>query len=327
MNWIEINIYTTSEGIEPVSGRLYQLGITGLQIEDAQEFRDFIDKNEPFWDYIDDELISMKNSETYIKLYVSDNDHGNETLLAIRDSIKTLRELDTEGKFGRLEFEMANVSEEDWANNWKQYFKPFKIGEKVIIKPSWEDYNESTDRIVFNIDPGMLFGTGTHESTRLCIEAGERYIRKDDSVLDLGCGSGILSIISLMLGAQNAVAVDIDLNVTEIASANAQMNGISKDRYTVLAGNAISDENIKSQIGYKKYHVVYANIVADVIIALSTIIPAQIKPGGILISSGIIDERADEVASALKDNGFEILEMNKDNCWVGLVCRKSEEDA
>lgn len=327
MDWIEINIYTTSEGIEAVSGRLYQLGITGLQIEDAQEFKDFIDKNEPYWDYVDDELMVKKDCETYIKVYVSDNEYGKETLLTIKDSMKALKEFDSDINFGRLDIELTNVNEEDWANNWKQYFKPFLIGEKVIIKPSWEEYNEPTDRIIFDINPGMLFGTGTHESTKLCIEASERYVKNGDSVLDLGCGSGILSIISLLLGADNAVAVDIDPNVIDISYVNAKMNGISKDRYSVLAGNVITDERIKAQIGYRKYDLVFANIVADVIIALATIVPTQIKSGGVLICSGIIDERADEVAKALKDNDFEILEMNKDNGWIGLVCRKGDLDA
>lgn len=322
MDWIEINVFTTSEGVEAVCGRLYQLGITGLQIEDAREFREFVDKNEPFWDFVDDELMVKKDSETYVKLYVSDNEYGKETLLAIKDSIRALKSLDNDVDFGRLDIELANVNEEDWANNWKQYFKPFAIGEKVIIKPAWEEYNEPTDRIIFDINPGMLFGTGTHESTKLCIEASEKYVKKGDSVLDLGCGSGILSIISLLLGAENAVAVDIDPNVIEISYANAEMNGIGKDRYTVLAGNVIDDEEIKARIGYKKYDIVFANIVADVIIALASIVPMQIKSGGILICSGIIDERADEVTRALKDNGFKILELNEDNVWVGIVGRK-----
>src|SRR5659263_230003 len=327
MDWIEINIYTTSEGIEAVSGRLYQLGITGLQIEDAQEFKDFIDKNEPYWDYVDDELMVKKDCETYIKVYVSDNEYGKETFLAIKDSMKALKEFDSDINFGRLDIELTNVNEEDWANNWKQYFKPFPIGEKVIIKPSWEEYNEPTDRIIFDINPGMLFGTGAHESTKLCIEASERYVKNGDSVLDLGCGSGILSIISLLLGADSAVAVDIDPNVIDISYANAKMNGISKDRYSVLAGNVITDERIKAQIGYRKYDLVFANIVADVIIALATIVPTQIKSGGVLICCGIIDERAGEVAKALKDNDFEILEINKDNGWIGLVFRKGDLDA
>lgn len=322
MDWVEINIFTTSEGVEAVCGRLYQLGITGLQIEDAQEFQEFVDKNEPFWDFVDDELMVKKDNETYVKIYVSDNEYGKETLLAVKNSMRALKELDSDIDFGRLDIELANVNEEDWANNWKQYFKPFAIGEKIIIKPAWEEYNEPTDRIIFDINPGMLFGTGTHESTKLCIEASERYVKKDDSILDLGCGSGILSIISLLLGAKNAVAVDIDPNVIEISYANAEMNGIGKDRYTVLAGNVLDDEYIKAQIGYNKYDVVFANIVADVIIALANIVPMQIKPGGILICSGIIDERADEVAQALKGNGFEILEMNEDNVWVGIVGRK-----
>lgn len=323
MDWLQVTIFTTTQGIEPVSGRLYQLGITGIEIEDENEFNEFLENNKQYWDYVDDELREKMQGETRIKVYVSDNATGNEMLIAIKDSMNSLKQLDDENTFGRLETSLSNISEQDWAENWKKYFKPIKIGEKILIKPEWEELPQDTDgRIVFNIEPGMVFGTGTHESTKLCIEASERYIKQGDKVLDLGCGSGILSIITMLLGAESAMAVDIDPNAMHIAYGNAEMNSINKSKYTVLAGNVISDDNIKQQIG-DGYDVVFANIVADVIIALAEIVPAQLKKDGILIASGIITERKLDVINALELSGFNIIEINENKGWVGLVCKRS----
>jgi ribosomal protein L11 methyltransferase len=322
MNWLQVTIFTTSQGIEPVSGRLYLLGITGIEIEDENEFNEFLENNKQYWDYVDDELREKMKGETRIKAYVSDNASGNEMLLAIKDSMSSFKELDANNIFGRLETSLASISEQDWAENWKKYFKPIKIGKKILIKPEWEPLPHDTEsRIVFHIEPGMVFGTGTHESTQLCIEASERFVKQGDKVLDLGCGSGILSIIALLLGADSAVAVDIDPNAINIAYANAEMNGISKDKYTVLAGNVVTDNKIKQQIG-GGYDVVFANIVAEVIIALAPFVPIQLKKDGILIASGIIDECKYDVINALTASGFEIVEINENKGWVGLVCRK-----
>ena len=221
MDWIEISIITTSQGIEPVCGNLYQLGITGLQIEDEADFKEFLENNHQYWDYVDDDLIKEKEKETCIKAYVSDNASGNEMLLAIKQAISALKNYDVNGEYGKLEISLGNLSEEDWANNWKKYFHPMNVGKKILIKPEWEELSEPTDRLVFNINPGMTFGTGSHYTTQLCIEELENYIDETKTVLDLGCGSGILSIISLMLGAKSALAVDIDPNCVDIAYQNA----------------------------------------------------------------------------------------------------------
>jgi len=321
MEWIQATIFTTSLGIEPVTGRLYQIGITGVEIEDESEFNEHLENNRQYWDYVDDELREKMSGDTRIKVYISSNASGDETLQAIKDSINELKKLDIDGIFGKLEITLANMSEEDWANNWKQYFKPLYVGEKILIKPQWEDLPEDAgDRIVFIIEPGMIFGTGTHYTTQLCIVALEKYMKANDVVLDLGCGSGILSIISLLLGASNALAIDIDPNAVPIASANAELNGQPKDKYKVLSGNVVTDIEVKEFIGYHKYDIVLANIVADVIIALSDIVPEQLKPNGIFIISGIIDDRKDEVLSVLKEKGFEILEVNESSGWVAMVC-------
>jgi len=324
MEWIQVCIFTSGMGIEPVTGRLYQLGIAGVEIEDEAEFNDFLENNKQYWDYVDEELRKKMAGETRVKIYLSNNASGNETLLAVRESIEQLKALDTDNSFGRLEIALVGMDEEDWANNWKKYFKPLKVGEKILIKPEWEPLSENEEnRIVFSINPGMLFGTGSHESTRLCIEAAEHYVKNNLQILDLGCGSGILSIIALLLGAKNALAVDIDPNCVQVAYENAQRNCIGHDRYTVISGNVITDESVKKEIGFEKYDVVFANIVADVIIALSSIMLKQLKAGGVLICSGIIDERRDEVKAVLEAEGFKVIEVKEERGWVALVLKKS----
>lgn len=322
MNWIKVSIFTTSEGIEPVSGRLYQLGIAGLEIEDEQDFKDFLENNSQYWDYVDDELIKRMAGETKVRTYVSDDTAGRELLIAIKSTIDELKSLDGNNEFGRLEIEADNMTEEDWSNNWRQYFHPMEIGEKVMIKPEWEELTEPTERIVFNIEPGMSFGTGSHYTTQLCIEALERYIKPGVRMLDLGCGSGILSIISLLLGADEAVAVDIDPNAVDTAYQNAERNGVDRSRYKVLAGNVVTDYDIQREISKNKYEVVAANIVADVIIGLAPKAKEYMTDDGVFITSGIIDDRVDDVKSALVDSGFEIISVNQRKDWVSIICKQ-----
>lgn len=320
MNWLQITIYTTTAGIEPVSGRLYQLGITGLEIEDESDFLDFLENNKQYWDYVDDELREEKSGETCVKAYVSDNASGHEMLLAIKDTLRDLKEYDKDGEFGRLEISLGNLSEEDWANNWKKYFHVMPIGEKILIKPEWEELTEETDRIVFDVNPGMTFGTGSHYTTQLCIETLENVIENDTAMLDLGCGSGILSVISLLLGAKSATAVDIDPNCVHIAYDNAERNKVDKSKYRVLAGNVLEDEKLKAEIADTKYDVVVANIVADVIIAFAPIVPELIKKGGTFITSGIIIDRAEEVKAVLLEQGFKDITVTQRKDWVSMKC-------
>lgn len=320
MDWIKVSIYTTSEGIEPVSGRLYQLGITGIEIDDEKDFKDFLENNKQYWDYVDEELVKEKEGETKVSAYVSDNPSGYEMLTAIKSSMAELKSLDEENEFGRLETECSTLNEEDWANNWKKYFHPMEIGEKILIKPEWEELTQDTDRIVFNINPGMTFGTGSHYTTQLCIENLEKYITDGSTMLDLGCGSGILSIISLLLGASDAVAVDIDPNAVDIAYQNAERNNVDKSKYHVYSGNILTDEELQSKIG-GKYDVVAANIVADVIIGLTPKAREYMKDGGVFITSGIIEDRVDDVKAALEQNGFTIVDIKQRKDWVSIVCK------
>lgn len=322
MDWIKVSIFTTSKGIEPVSGRLYQLGIAGIEIEDEQDFNDFLEENKQYWDYVDEELVEKMKGETKVKTYVSDDTEGRELLLAIKSTLSELKALDDNNEFGRLAIEIDSMTEQDWANNWRQYFHTMEIGEKVMIKPEWEELKEPTDRVVFNIEPGMSFGTGSHYTTQLCIEALEKYIKPDVNMLDLGCGSGILSIISLLLGAEKAVAVDIDPNAVDTAYQNADRNNIDRSKYTVLSGNVVTDTDIQTEISKNKYDVVAANIVADVIIALAPKAKEYMSDDGVFITSGIITDRADDVKETLEENGFEIITVNQRKDWVSMVCRQ-----
>lgn len=321
MNWIRVSVFTTSAGIEPVSGRLYQLGITGLEIEDEQDFKDFLENNKQYWDYVDEDLIKEKSGETQVKTYISDDAAGRELMIAIKSTLDELKLLDENNEYGRLTIETDNMTEQDWANNWRQYFHPMEIGEKLLIKPEWEELKEPTDRIVFNIEPGMSFGTGSHYTTQLCLETLEKYVKSGDKMLDLGCGSGILSIISILLGADAAVAVDIDPNAVDTAYQNAARNGVTRDKYKVMAGNVISDAEIQAEIAKNKYEVVAANIVADVIIMLAPKAREYMKDGGVFITSGIILDRLEDVKAALTENGFEITEINTRKDWASIVCK------
>lgn len=320
MDWIKATIYTTSEGIEPVSGRLYQLGITGLEIDDEQDFKDFLENNRQYWDYVDEDLIKEKEGETRVSVYVSDNPSGYEMLTAIKGTLAELRALDEDKTFGRLEIETLTLNEEDWENNWKKYFHPMEIGEKILIKPEWEELTGDSDRIVFNINPGMTFGTGSHYTTQLCIENLEKYLHSGDRMLDLGCGSGILSIISLLLGASEATAVDIDPNAVDIAYENADRNHVDKEKYHVYSGNILTDTALQEKIS-GKYEVVASNIVADVIIGLAPMVRQYMKEGGIWITSGIIEDREEDVRAAMAENGFEVIELRQRKDWVSIVCR------
>ena len=320
MDWLEVSIFTSPEGIEPLCGRLYSLGITGVEIQDKDDFEDFLENNKQYWDYVDDELRQKMSGETRVKVYVSDNENGRKMLMNIKDDLISFGSIDNEGKFGSLRVETENIKEEDWENNWKQYFKPIYIGDRLVIQPAWETLDNAENKIIFNIDPGMTFGSGQHETTRLCVETLDNAVKKGDRVLDIGCGSGILSIISLMLGAEYARAVDIDPNCEKIAYENAALNGIGKDIYTVVCGNMVNDNKLKENTENSgPYDIVIANIVADVIIAISGDVKSYLKKGGIFIASGIIEPRLEEVKKKIEESGFEIKEIKHENDWYCII--------
>ncbi|MBQ7007735.1 MAG: 50S ribosomal protein L11 methyltransferase [Ruminococcus sp.] len=318
MEWTELNIYTTTEGIDLICSRLMDIGVKGFAIKDAEDFNEFLENKNGKWDYIDEDLLGLSDCETCITIYLPNNNQGAEMLISVNAMLKEMKAADTENVFGRLETDFSSIREEDWANNWKQYFKPLKIGNKLLIKPSWEDYKADGDeRIILEIDPASSFGTGQHHTTKLCLELLENSIEKGDELLDMGCGSGILSIGAMLLGAENAVAVDIEENAVASAIENAAKNNIPEDKYKAYCGNVLSDNALADKID-KKYDIITANIVADVLIAMGSLFDRYLKENGILIISGIIEERMDEVINAVENCGFTKLEQNIKEGWAAV---------
>ncbi len=308
-SWSQLTLYTTTEGLEMVGAFLLEQGVGGLMIEDSADFEHFLNDTEIYWDYVDESLMSLKNCETAIKFYLPSNPQGSDSLAAIRAGLEGLRAL-TDLDLGRLELVMDTVHEEDWANEWKKYYHPTEIGNKLLICPSWEDGAPAAGRTVLTLDPGMAFGTGTHSSTKLCLELLENSIHPGDTMLDVGCGSGILAIASLLLGAESAVGVDIDELASKIAMDNAKLNRV-ENRLITRQGDLTS-------VVTGTYDVICANIVADVIIRLCPDIPKFLKPGGTFITSGIIDTRKEDVLAAIKRCGITAEEVKEENGWVAV---------
>ncbi|MCR5016429.1 MAG: 50S ribosomal protein L11 methyltransferase [Ruminococcus sp.] len=321
MEWTEVNIYTTADGIELLCSKLTDIGIKGFVIKDSEDFKEFLENKNGQWDYIDDDLMGLADCETCITVYLPCNDQGADMLNSVRAMLAEMKSSDTEGAYGRLEAELASIREEDWANNWKQYFKPLKVGDTLVIKPSWEEYDDAGERIILEIDPASSFGTGQHHTTRLCLEILEGCVKEGDRILDLGCGSGILSIAAILLGAENAVAVDIDENAAATAKENAIKNHIPAEDYKTYFGNILSDEKLAAEID-GQYDIITANIVADVLIAMKGYFKRYLRDGGYLIVSGIIEERMEEVLSAIEECGFTRLGVNVKEGWAAAQFAK-----
>ena len=317
MEWTEVNIYTTTDGIELLCSKLEDVGIKGFAIRDSADFNEFLENKNGQWDYIDDDLMGLSECETCVTVYLPSNSQGVDMLSAIRTMLLAMKQDDTDNLYGRLEAELSSIREEDWANNWKQYFKPIRIGEKLVIKPSWEEFSDDSDRIILEIDPASSFGTGQHHTTRLCLELLEKSLEKGDRILDMGCGSGILSLGAMLLGAEDAVAVDIDENAAATAAENAAKNNIPADKYHTYYGNILGDDALADEIDYR-YDIITANIVADVLIAMKDYFVRYLRDGGTLIVSGIIEERMDEVIDALVSVGFREPVVNVREGWAAV---------
>lgn len=322
MNWTQVDIYTATPAIDLLSVRLQDLGIRGCMVQDAEDFQEFLEQKDGKWDYLEDGLMELASCETCVTVYLPEDAQGAETLAALRAMLAQMKAEDTEGQYGRLEAVCSGIREEDWANNWKQYFKPFPVGKKLYIKPSWEEPTAAAEgRTILEIDPASSFGTGQHHTTRLCLELMENEIVPDSTrLLDLGCGSGILSIAALRLGAEYAFACDIDEKCVDVAYENAALNGIDRTRYTVRWGNVLTDDALRREMG-GGYDIVVANIVADVIMGLSGRVRGFLKPGGLFLCSGIIDDRAQEVLEKLKADGWDVIEQRQSEGWYSFLCR------
>ena len=312
MDWIEITIETTSEGADIAAQVLYDAGVTGVVIEDPNSIRQ-IQQEESSWDYIDESILEDMEEKVYIKAYLNNDEYFEEKLSQIKDKLIYLKNQNLGLDLGTLDVKLSSVKEEDWANNWKQYYKPFKASERIVIKPSWEEYSKKGDEIVLEMDPGMAFGTGTHETTSLCIQALEKYVKPGAKVIDIGCGSGILAISSVLLGAESAAAIDLDSNAVKITLENAKRNHV-EDRINVIHGNLL--DNVQG-----RFDVAVANIIADVIINLTSSIGSYLTPDGLFIASGIILERLQDVTHAAETAGLEIIEKKTKGEWAVVVCR------
>ena len=310
MNWIEVHIDTQPAELDGLCARLEELGITGLVIDDEADFKNFLENNHQYWDYVDESLLQEKKGLCRVTFYLSDDPDGHRRLAAAEDLAAGL-------PGARLS--RAAVQDADWENNWKQFYKPMEIGRRLLVIPEWEQAG-APDRVELRLNPGLTFGTGSHATTRLCLTALEKHITGGQTVLDLGCGSGILSIAALLLGADRAVGCDIDEKCMDVAYENAALNGVGRDRYTVRWGDVVTDQALRQELG-GPYDVVVANIVADVIKALASTVRPLVKEGGIFLCSGIIDDRAEEVAQCLRDNGWTIAETRSSEGWFSYLCR------
>ena len=324
MKWLELHIDTNHSGLETVEALLSSLDIDGLVIDDEEEFQDFLENNRQYWDYVDEDLEKAMRGRSRVTFYLPADETGFAKMGEVRIALEDLKQQRTD--CGTLLMTLEDLEDADWENNWKQYYKPMEIGERLLVIPQWlqEDPKVkallSQGRVPLILDPGLTFGTGSHATTRLCLTALERHIRGGERVLDLGCGSGILSIAALRLGAAEATATDIDDKCLTVAYDNAALNGIGADTYTVLVGDVLSDETFRARVG-GGYQIVVANIVADVIKALAPMVRFLLAPGGLFLCSGIIDDRAEEVAAALTAAGLEILEARDAEGWFSYLCR------
>ena len=316
MKWLALHIDTSPAGLEPVSDMLGDLGIEGLVIEDEGDFRQFLENNQQYWDYVDEELDRSMSGKCRITFYAEDNDTGFASVAAVRIAMAELKKEHPE--YAPLLLTMDGVEDADWENNWKAFYKPMEIGERLIVIPDWENADPK-GRVALRLNPGLTFGTGSHATTRLCLTALEKLVKPGMRVLDLGCGSGILSIASILLGAERAYACDIDEKAVDVAYENAALNGVDRTRYTVRAGDVTSDARLRADMG-DNYDIVVANIVSDVIIAIAPSVRPLMREGGVFITSGIIDDRADEVRGKLEENGFKVLEANQSEGWFSFVC-------
>ncbi|MCL2843698.1 MAG: 50S ribosomal protein L11 methyltransferase [Oscillospiraceae bacterium] len=312
MTWLELTIDAPERNIDLVTARLDELGATGLVITDEADFTAFLEENQAYWDYVDDTLQSAMAGQSRVTFYLEASPEGKARLAELCAALP-------------WPIAKREIQEEDWANNWKTYYRPIPIGQRLLVVPEWEDIDPA-GRIPLRLDPGLIFGTGAHPTTKMCLEIVERLTKPGQQVLDLGTGSGILSIAALLLGAEHVLACDIDPKAPDVVRANGALNGLGPDKLTAVHGGVLAPGGFRAKLGSRQYDLILANIVADVLISLAGFTAPWLAPAGYLVCSGIIDGREDEVSKALVHGGFRIIEQHKDGDWHSFVCAVEQYD-
>ena len=321
MKWNKFRLQTTTQAEDVVSSILTDLGIEGVEIEDKVPLTQK-EKEQMFVDILPE--TALDDGVAYLSFYLEESEDNEAVLEKVRNELDEMREF---MDLGPCTIEESQTEDVDWVNNWKQYFHQFYVDDILII-PSWEDVKpEDEGKMIIHIDPGTAFGTGMHETTQLCIRQIKKYVTDTTRILDVGCGSGILGMLALKFGADYSVGTDLDPCAIDATHENMKENGVSKDRYEVMIGNIIDDKEIQDRVGYEKYDIVAANILADVLVALTPVIVNQLKPGGIYITSGIIDDKEEVVKQAVSDAGLELLDVTCQGEWVCVTARKPLEKA
>lgn len=316
MKWIRFTLDTHTEAVDILSYKLNEIGVEGIEVEDHMPLSEE-DKKKMFVDILPDPVDNDGSAKVHFYME-PENCNPEKVMLQVQDIFQEIKEF---CEIGKGTVTLSETEDKDWINNWKTFFKPFRAAENIVIKPTWEEYEkENEEDILIEIDPGIAFGTGSHETTKLCIQALDKYVREGDSVLDVGCGSGILSIAALKLGAGHATAIDIDEVAVKVAAENMAVNKISPTQYDLYDGDLITNSYMKVRAGLG-HDIVVANILADVIIPLTDIVRPHLKKGGLYITSGIINTKEEEVRKALEKNGFEIVAIEHMKEWCCFIAK------
>lgn len=325
MQWLELTVKTASEGISLLASELTAMGYDSFIIDDQREFQNFLAENTAYWDYVDDSLTKKMEGLSQIRLYLESTEHAPAQLQALQQSLAALKKRCPDAGLGPLTISVAPVPEEDWENSWKKNYPPVPVGRRLLVVPCWLSPENPEHRIPVRLEPGMIFGTGAHETTQLCMCALEQTVHGGERVADLGSGSGILSITALLLGAASATGIDIDPMAADIARENAAMNGIEPSRFSAETGNILTDRDALQRLSGGGYDIVCANIVADVILAMAPVVPQFLRPDAVFICSGILLPRAGEVEEALRAADLQVRSRVSAGEWCCFVAARAEK--
>ena len=320
MQWIEVTVRTAPEGIDLLCAELTEAGFDSFMVDDSAQFEQFLEDSRDYWDYVDEALAQKMRSISQVRLYLED-ETAQAQLAELRRLLAELPARYPACAFGPLTIALEDVPDEDWENSWKAHYRPLPIGEKLLIVPQWMTVDDTQGRLPVVLDLGLTFGTGEHASTRMCLCALEGLISGGERVADLGSGSGILSIAALRLGAGSAVGIDVDPAAEHIARENAARNGFGADRFSACTGNVITDRARMEELAAGRYDVVCANIVAGVLVQLAPVVPNFLKPNGVFLCSGILNEREPEVRGAIAAAGLTVFAQRREDGWSCLLAK------